>query len=229
MQLTVIIPAGGSGSRIGGTPKQYRQLGGRPILWRTVEAFGRWHSELNFIVAVPADDVSMVTEMLSDAPGSHLIVPGGSTRQASVYAGLREARTSPRALALIHDAVRPFVSKDLLDRLLAAAHDSPAVAPALPVADTLRVLNNGLLGETVDRSRLVRMQTPQVFELSAILKAHESAHEKGWEGTDDVALYDRFVGQVSFVAGASTNFKITTAQDLKMAAAVWSHSTGSAT
>ncbi len=232
MELTVVIPAGGSGSRIGGTPKQYRLLGGSPVLVQTVRAISRWRDDLRFVVAAPAGDIALVAQMLDGVTDNCTVVSGGSTRQASVLAALRAPGSrdgvrpgSPAGqdndLVLIHDSVRPFVDVDILDQLLSATIEHGAAAPAVPVTDTLRRAVDGFFGETVDRSELFRMQTPQVFRYREILEAHERAQREGWEATDDVELYSRFIEPVRLVSGSTANVKITSVEDLETAQRRW--------
>lgn len=227
MDLNVIIPAGGSGSRLGGEPKQYRVLGDAPILVQTARAFSRWRRTCRLWIVLPQGDRRRVAEMFGDWPGEVEFVDGGETRQASVLNGLRavDAVSDPESLVFIHDAVRPFVEGELLDRVFEAARRSGAAAPAVAVVDTLRFVDGVWFGRTVERDGLHSMQTPQAFVVGRILAAHEWAVEEGMKATDDVELYIRFGGQVEWVDGAPENLKITNLGDLRVARDAWERST----
>jgi 2-C-methyl-D-erythritol 4-phosphate cytidylyltransferase len=118
---------------------------------------------------------------------------------------------------MIHDGVRPLLTKSLLDRLLTASAEHDAVAPAVRIVDTIKRVNEDLVAETVDRSGLWMVQTPQVFSLRLILEAHESARKDGFTGTDDCELVERLSVAVFTIQGERTNIKITTREDLFMA------------
>ncbi len=223
MTVSVVIPAGGSGSRIGGRPKQYRLLGDRPILVQTLIRFRDWRSDAELVVAVPKDDIADVSSMLAREAIHARIVAGGTTRQESVFAGLR-ALGSAAGIVHVHDAVRPFADVALIERVHQAACDSGGAAPAVPVADTLRTARAGWFGDTVPRDGLFRMQTPQAFRLESLLHAHELAATDGFNATDDVELYARYVGRVACVEGSEANLKITSAADLDLAAQRWNAS-----
>jgi len=146
--------------------------------------------------------------------GLSLLSPafGGATRQDSVRLGLESLSGEKPDLVLIHDAARPFVNGDVIDRVIAATDVGTGMIPALPVADTLKREENGLCGETVDRSNLWRAQTPQGFMFDDIFDAHQKL--KGQELTDDAALLEAVGKSVRFVMGHADNFKITTQEDL---------------
>lgn len=226
MDLNVIIPAGGSGSRFGGQPKQYRMLGDHPVLVQTASAFARWNRACHVWIVVPHGDQAYVAGMFADYPGDIDYVVGGRTRQESVLNALREVSggscpPGDEGVVFVHDAVRPFVDGALLDRVMRAAERSGAAAPAVAVFDTLRTVDGAWFGRTVGRDGLYRMQTPQAFRFGRILAAHEWAASEGINATDDVELYIRFGGHVEKVEGAEENLKITTVGDLYLARDVW--------
>ncbi|MEM1313612.1 MAG: bifunctional 2-C-methyl-D-erythritol 4-phosphate cytidylyltransferase/2-C-methyl-D-erythritol 2,4-cyclodiphosphate synthase [Pseudomonadota bacterium] len=215
--LHVLVVAAGRGTRAGpGGPKQYRDLGGRTVLRRTLEALAEGLPRARLQVVIHADDGAAYAEA---AAGLSLPAPaiGGATRQESVRRGLQALGGGAEDLVLIHDAARPFVSKDLLGRIEAALEAEDAVCPALPVADTVRRRTaDGAAGETLDRAALSRAQTPQAFRLGPILAAHRAA--AGRALTDDVAVAQAAGIRVALVAGDEDNVKLTTAADFDAAA-----------
>lgn len=220
MEVSVVITAGGSGERIGGVPKQYRMLGGRPVLRHTIDVFARWAPGCRMAIVVPHGDADRVRLMIEDSPVEASIVDGGATRQESVLKGLRSLSASgvpSSSVVMIHDGVRPFVTTVLLDRVMTGCERFGASAPAVGVSDTLREVRDGWFGGTVARGDLYGMQTPQAFRLDRILKAHEDAAVAGLEATDDVEVYLRAGGRVEYVEGSAANIKITTVEDLELA------------
>ncbi|MEQ1694284.1 MAG: bifunctional 2-C-methyl-D-erythritol 4-phosphate cytidylyltransferase/2-C-methyl-D-erythritol 2,4-cyclodiphosphate synthase [Hyphomicrobiaceae bacterium] len=206
--------SGGAGSQ----PKQYELIGGVPVLAHTLHPFMR-NSGMAYVQVVihPKDAAlySSATEGLDLLP----VVTGGATRQDSVRAGLEALAAYSPSRVLIHDAARPFVTRDVLARVLAALDTHPAAIAAEPLADTLkRAAPDGTIAETLDRSGLWRAQTPQGFHFDAILAAHRKAANAGNSTfTDDAALAEWAGLPVFLVTGSSTNTKITTAEDLDAA------------
>ncbi|MCB0720352.1 MAG: 2-C-methyl-D-erythritol 4-phosphate cytidylyltransferase [Bacteroidetes bacterium] len=218
MPFHLVVPAAGSGSRLGGEPKQFRLLGGVPVLIRTIEAFLSVRGFEGVVIAAHAGQVGRTAEMLRSffGDGSFEIVAGGDTRQESVRRAL-DAVPDASELVLIHDAVRPFVTNDLVESIVDLAKRRGAACPAVPVADTLRRVLDNEFGETIDRRNLWQVQTPQAFRLEAIRASHEWAARTGLIVTDDVELYQRHVGPVVCVEGDRRNFKITDAGDWELA------------
>jgi 2-C-methyl-D-erythritol 4-phosphate cytidylyltransferase / 2-C-methyl-D-erythritol 2,4-cyclodiphosphate synthase len=187
MTVTALIVAAGSGSRIGGdTPKQYRLLGGIPVLRRAVEAMQSHPAITAVRVVIGEGQQSLAAEALAGLDVGTPII-GGATRQASVRQGL-EALASEDApdLVLLHDAARPFCPPHVIDRLLNALQTNSAAVPALPAADTLMRGKGKHLGDTVDRTHLNRIQTPQGFHFDRILEAHRAKASESF--TDDATL-----------------------------------------
>ena len=213
-RAAVVIPAGGAGRRMGERRKQYLELAGRPVLLRAMDPFVE-HPDVHWIiVALPAED-------LGDPPGflppGVILVAGGEERGDSVRAGL-EAVPEAADVVLIHDAARPLLTLEIVDRALSAAAGGVGVIAAVPVADTLkRVDADGRVDATVDRAGLWRAQTPQAFPRRMILDAYRRAAAEGVSATDDAALVERFGGRVVVVEGAETNIKVTTPGDLRLA------------
>ena len=213
-----LIVAAGRGTRAGGPlPKQYRSLGGKPVLRRAVQAF-RQHARVDQVrVVIHADDRALYDAATA---GLDLLGPveGGPTRQESVRRGLESlAGMTPRHV-LIHDGARPFVSPAIIDRVLDGLAAAPGVIAALPVTDTIKRAADGepLIAETVDRRSLWRAQTPQGFRFAEILAAHRAA--AGADLTDDAAVAAQAKLSVTMVPGSEENVKITTDEDLSRAA-----------
>ena len=209
MSVAVLIPAAGSGSRFGGDiPKQFRLLGGKPILQRVVERF-LVHERVGHIVVAVAEmliDEAMQTDRVR-------YVAGGATRQQSVSNAL--AVIGDEDLVAVHDAVRPFFTHGTFGALLDAAAAHGAAFPGVPVADTIHLVRDDIIVQTPDRQSLVAAQTPQCFR-TAILR-DVLARAAGDDATDEAGLAARFGYDVRVVAGDAMNFKITRPEDLAMA------------
>ena len=215
-----IVPAAGSGRRMGGVPKQYRTLGDAPVLVQTLRAFDR-HPDVSRLVVV-SDDVAQAEDVLGAFAFSTplVVVPGGDTRQDSVREGLDAlAEENGDALVLVHDAARPFLDGDALARVLEAAAQTGAAALAVPVSDTLRRGDEDAFSQTVPREGLFRMQTPQVFRLGVLREAH--ARFGHVAGTDEVELVQRLGHPVAVVPGSPLNLKLTTPNDWAFAERFW--------
>lgn len=215
-RVAVVVPAAGSGTRFGGrVPKQFVPLGGRPLLLAAVGAFARHPEVAAIVVAVPANHLARARRLLARlGPRPPVIaVPGGATRQESVRLALR-AVPGDAELVLVHDAVRPFVTRPLVDAVLAAARAAGAAVCGLPITDTVKRVRGGLVEATVDREGLWTVQTPQAFRLPVLREAHDKAQRDGFLGTDDAALVERLGLPVRVVPGLPGNLKITTRDDL---------------
>lgn len=222
-EVVVLIPAAGQGRRLGGTPKQFRALGGRPLLVQVLLLFENHPAVGHAVVAAPSDQVSEVSSRLRAEGLSTLtaVVQGGESRQASVRHALRTVPESVRHV-LVHDAARPFVAASQVSAVLQAVRDRGAASLAVPVADTLRQGRDTVFGETVPRDDLYRMQTPQGARRDWLETAHRRAAADGVQVTDDVALVQRLGHDVHLVPGHRRNFKITTPDDWALAQQLWS-------
>ena len=210
-----LIVAAGRGLRFGSErPKQYQLLGGRPVLRHALEAFAR-HPRIGAVAAVIHPD----DRELFDSTAAGLVleppVMGGANRQGSVRNGLEAIAGHSPARVLIHDGARPLVSSAVIDRVLDALETHDGAVPALPVADTLKREDDGLVAATVDRAGLWRAQTPQGFRYDAIRSAHRDA--AGQELTDDAAVAEAAGLSVALVPGARENLKITGPDDMAAA------------
>jgi 2-C-methyl-D-erythritol 4-phosphate cytidylyltransferase len=218
----VLVPAAGQGTRLGGRRKQYRTLGGHPVLVQTLLAFERHPRIDHIIVAAPSGQISPLADQLQAAGIGTLtaVVEGGATRQASVRNALR-AVPAPADTVLVHDAVRPFVRAADIAAVVDAVEQAGAAALALPVADTLRQGESDRFGATVPRDGVYRMQTPQGFRRDWLEAAHAEA--KPDAATDDVGLVQALGRAVQIVEGHAHNFKITTPDDWTLAQRLWPH------
>lgn len=218
--VAVVVPAAGSGSRMGGVPKQRRRLGGAPVLVQTLRAFARHPSVGVLVVVAPAAEVADFERMLAAHGLEATVAPGGATRQESVGRGL-EAVPEGTEVVLVHDAVRPFIAANRIAAVVDRVRGVGAAALAVPVADTLRRSEGGAFGETVPREGLWRMQTPQAARLDWLREAHAAAARDGFTGTDEVALLQRTGRAVALVEGDARNLKLTHPDDWAFAEALW--------
>lgn len=210
-----LIVAAGRGRRFGGDlPKQYRMLGGRPVLRHSLAVLAA-HPGIRTIRAVIHPDDRPLYDVAAEGLPLAEPVAGGETRQESVLRGLESLADEAPDHVLIHDGARPFLTLSLIDDLLAALEEHPGAIAALPVADTLKRGAEGLVADTVPRDGLWRAQTPQGFHFDAILSAHRRA--AGRALTDDAAVAEAAGMAVALVPGSEENVKITTAEDLARA------------
>lgn len=207
-----LIVAAGRGHRAGGgIPKQYRKLGGQTVLQRSCRTFLD-HPRIDDVrVVIHADDRTMYDEATA---GLDLKPPvlGGDTRHGSCRNGLEALAENPPRLVLIHDAVRPFADRPIIDRVLDALETIPAAVAALRLTDTLKAADaGGYVSATIARDRLWRAQTPQGFDFATILGAYRRIHTH--DLTDDAAVAEAADVPVALVAGSEDNFKITREED----------------
>ena len=220
--IAAVIVAAGRGLRAGADmPKQFRQIGGAPMIRRSLLMFVE-HAKVGAVqTVIHQDDVAMFQ---SSVAGLDVLPPvfGGATRQNSVRAGLEALAPRQPDIVLIHDAARPYASAALVSRAIAAAERSGAAIPALPVTDTVKTVDaDGLVDKTLDRNALRLVQTPQSFAFPALLEAHRRAAAAGRNDfTDDAALAEWAGLKVSVFEGEPGNIKITNAGDFVRAEAM---------
>ena len=221
-RIAAVIVAAGRGHRAGGDlPKQYRELAGEPVIRPTLAAFLA-HRRVGAVQPViHPDDAPLfraATGGLSTLPPAH----GGATRQASVRAGLEALGGSAPDLVLIHDAARPFLTGGLITRAIAAGEEHGAAVPAIAIADTVKKIDEqAMVIETLERSRLRMVQTPQAFAFGLIVDAHRRAAAAGLEDfSDDAALAEWAGHRVNVFAGETANVKLTTEDDFVRAEAL---------
>lgn len=215
-----VVLAGGSGSRFGAAvPKQLLPVAGRPVLLHVMDALDAARNIDEIVLVAPAGALPVITELLADRPSHRVrrIVAGGATRDASTCAGLA-AIPFDDADVLVHDAARPLVTPELIDRCATAlAAGAEAVLPAVSSTDTIAVVADGSVADVPSRDRLVRAQTPQGFRLEVLRRAYDlAAADPAYEGTDNVGVVRRFLPEVAIrvVAGDPNNVKITAPEDL---------------
>ena len=212
----VVIVAAGSASRMGGIDKVMADLGGEPMIVRTVRAFQNCDAIASIVIVTREDLIRPISDLCRDMKKVAAVVAGGSSRQESVHLGLN-ALPKGMKLAAVHDGARPLISWQVIDRVVRAANTYGAAAPAIPVKDTIKVVQGGLVKETPDRSSLMAVQTPQVFDFDLLRGALKKAEEDGTQVTDDCSAVERTGMRIKIVEGDERNLKVTTPMDLKIA------------
>lgn len=225
----VIIVAAGQGTRLGGAVlKQYRELGGIPLLLRALRPFTAHPEVAHTVVALPPSDAAAPPSWLADLIGGALsVVAGGAERSDSVAQALA-ALPGTCTTVLVHDAARPFVERTTIDDVIAVARRGEGAVPAVPVGDTLKESAEPppqgrapgelpRVSRTVAREHLWRVQTPQGFPRALLEEAHSRARHDGLKATDDAALVEHLGAPVRIVPSSSRNFKLTTEDDWRIA------------
>ena len=219
-RIAVLIPAAGSGERVGGaSTKVLRPLAGLPLIQHTVRVFQQEERiERILLIARPEDFSHLEQAFKQRKRWSRLVgwVEGGENRQRSVFRGVTALAEQPPDWVIVHDGARPLVSAGLVGRIIEELARHPAVVPTLPIHDTVRDLADGSR-RVIDRRELVRVQTPQGFHWKGLEEAHRLAAEKGIEGTDDAQLVDAAGGSLTYIPGERRNLKLTTLPDFELA------------
>lgn len=223
--MGVVVAAAGKGERLGGSvPKQFRAIGGIPLLLWTVRPF-LGHPDVREVVAVlPAEQAASPPEWLEDLVGERLrIVPGGATRLESVRAGFA-VLDSRSSVVLVHDGARPFPTRDAMDAVIAIARLGTAAIAAMPLSDTLKESRDDemppRIARTIPRTGLWRAHTPQGFPREQLRRALEHARSAGLDATDEAQLVERLGESVQLVPDSPLNLKVTTEDDLRIAEAI---------
>ena len=213
MKVSAIIPAAGSGERFG-EEKQFKLLSGRPLFFHALKLFLQSDYIDEIIVAVPSANVDPThRDVLSMSAGKPVkVVSGGTRRQDSVKNGI-DVSDSDSTLVCIHDAARPFVTEDLIQRSISACEFADGAIVGIPSKDTVKFSENGLVKETLDREKIWLAQTPQCFHKNKLLQALDHAKTENLTGTDESALMEAMGFSIKLVEGDSNNFKITTKND----------------
>ena len=219
MRTVAIIVAGGSGTRFGAeVPKQFLELGGRPILMRTIEAFGENRDgSFDVIVTLPLGQMALWQQLCREYGFEvpHRVVAGGETRWHSVKNALDSiGDIADVDVIAVHDGVRPLAGPDLIDRVLEAARRDGAAIPVVMLNDSVRQ-GDGEASHALDRSSLRAVQTPQAFEARLLLDAYSLPFETTF--TDDASVIERYDHGVTLVEGDPMNLKITRPMDLALA------------
>jgi 2-C-methyl-D-erythritol 4-phosphate cytidylyltransferase len=235
MKVVVIIPAAGLGTRMAAAPgkgkepgpsKQFTELGGAPILFHTLRRFVTSSAVQEIYVALRKNEISGFCARLEKEAKDIIqkkieFVEGGEHRQHSVANALNTIRAAPDDIVLVHDAVRPFVTCEIIESVIAAVKKYGAAIAGLPAVDTIKQVERTAVGAvitaTIPRERVVQAQTPQGFRYEVLKKAFDEATADGFTGTDEASLVERSGGEVQVVMGSSRNIKITTPADMELA------------
>lgn len=211
-----VIVAAGTASRMGGIDKVMAPLGGEPMILRTVRTFQECDAITEIVVVTREDLIQPISALCGSFDKLKAVVNGGKSRQESVSLGL-SALSKGIKLAAVHDGARPLITWQVIDRVVRAAHTYGAAAPAVPVKDTIKVVQGGIVSSTPDRAALKAIQTPQVFDFDMLRGALKKAADAGIQVTDDCAAVENIGMKVRIVEGDERNLKVTTPMDLKIA------------
>ncbi len=236
MKVFVIVPAAGLGTRMASpsatssrkkaASKQFKELGGVPILVHTLRKFAATPEVYEIVVALRHDEISgfraQVEKQYPEIMRKRLqMVAGGEHRQDSVASALARIAADPEDIILVHDAVRPFVTPEIIAHVTEAAHQHGAAIAGWPAVDTVkqveRTAEGALIKATIPRASIVMAQTPQGFRYSILKKAFDDATADGFLGTDEASLIERAGLPVVVVMGSPRNLKITTPADMDLA------------
>jgi 2-C-methyl-D-erythritol 4-phosphate cytidylyltransferase len=218
-----IIPAAGSGTRLGGNlPKQFLPLAGIPLIFHTLLRFEICPDIDAVAVALPVSDIVEMGDAISERAFHkpfHL-VPGGKERSDSILNALEAIAGMSPDIVVVHDAVRPFISTTDISAVIQRAQEIGAAILAIPATDTIKEVENGLITRTLDRRKIYRAQTPQAFRYELLLQANHAARADNVPSelmTDDSLLIERLGAPIAIVEGSPDNLKITTPEDFKLA------------
>lgn len=221
IRCAAVVPAAGSSTRMAGRDKVLLPLGDRPVLAHTLGALERCPHITEIVVVARRDLIVPIGQLCRDWGIGKVtkVIPGGETRTRSVLNGVSEVREGAELIA-IHDGARPLVSQKVLEAVITRAAQCGAAAPAVPVKDTVKRAKDGVVRETLDRSELFAIQTPQVFQADLIRTALTKALQEGVELTDDCGAVERLGIGVALTQGDYRNLKLTTPEDMAMAEAL---------
>jgi 2-C-methyl-D-erythritol 4-phosphate cytidylyltransferase len=227
--VIALVLAGGTGSRMG-RPKQFIELLSMPALHYTLRAFEE-SPEVARIYTV--GDRQRIEALVQEGGITKYAAcaESGEARSFSTRNGLLLCAEGPETIVLVHDGSRCLVTPDLIGRVLRAAggaSEPDGVVPGVPVSDTIKVVRDGTVAETLDRTNLLAVQTPQAFRLGLLRRLHDSSEESLRAATDDASLVERRGGRVEVVAGEKTNIKLTSPEDLVFAEAILAAREGAA-
>ena len=211
-----VIVAAGSASRMSGIDKVMAELMGEPMILRTVRTFQECDAISEIVVVTREDLIRPIFSLCKDMPKVKAVVVGGKDRPESVWNGLNALSKNVK-LAAIQDGSRPLITWQVIDRTVRAANTYGAAAPAIPVKDTIKVVEGRVVKSTPDRATLFAVQTPQVFDFDLLRGALKKAREDDAPITDDCSAVERMGVVVKIVEGDEENIKVTTPIDLKIA------------
>lgn len=220
MKIVAVIVAGGMGTRLGfSIPKAFVKLCNKYMLQYSVDAFDKCEYVNKIIIVVPADYYQQSIEIVEafDISKEYCVIKGGKDRWISVKNGVKEANNSK--YVIIHDAARPFVSQDTINNVIETGIKTGSAIAGMKIVDTIRTINNEYCTGTIDRSKLLRVSTPQFFKTKFLEDAYNSFNEE-FIPTDEVMLLEHFGVKTAYVWDSPLNFKITTKDDFKIAEAL---------
>ena len=231
-KVVAVVPAGGTGKRMGaGTPKQFLMLDGVPMMLHALRVLERTPGVTEVILVVPKEERDRALSEVVERYGLKKVlkvVPGGATRQESVQHGLNEVDEDAE-IVVVHDAVRPFITEDRIERSIEAARRHGGAIVAVPMKDTPKQAGpDRLIQRTLDRTELWLAQTPQTFQRALVVEAYRTAAMAHVHATDDAALVERLGHTVAIVEGSWENIKITTPEDMILAEAILAARKGNA-
>lgn len=221
-RVSVVIPGAGHGKRMkSDVSKQYIEIDNKPILAITIEAFQQSKIVDEIILVVGESELGYVQKYIKEQYGYtkiHKIVSGGRERQDSVYAGLKSI-DNQTDIVMVHDAVRPFITEDEIEKLVKGVITYEACVLGVKVKDTIKIINEEMyVTHTPDRTKLYAIQTPQAFHKELLLNAYKKGVESGFSATDDAMMVESFTKiPVRIIEGSYKNIKITTPEDLNIA------------
>jgi len=221
-KVVAVVPAAGAGRRMGGgIPKQLLEIGGKPVVIRTLETLDRCPAVDGVILVVPGDRVEGVKEAVATWRIQKVfrVVPGGAERQDSVQRGM-DVLPDGVEIVVVHDGVRPFVAAEKVEEVVEAARYHGGAVLAVPAKNTIKRGVEGWVEETLRREFLWQVQTPQAFRAEWIKEAYEKAKQEGCYTTDDAALVERLGHRVRIVRGDEENIKITSPLDILLGEAL---------
>jgi len=211
-----VIVAAGNASRMGGIDKVMAPLRGEPMIVRTVRTFQECDAISEIVIVTREDLIIPISNLCKGMEKVKAVVVGGKSRQESVNLGLN-ALSEKVKLAAIQDGARPLITWQVIDRTVRAANTYGAAAPAIPVKDTIKVVEGRVVKNTPDRATLFAVQTPQVFDFDLLRGALKHAADTGAQVTDDCSAVELMGMSVKIVEGDERNIKVTTPMDLKIA------------
>ena len=211
-----VIVAAGTASRMGGIDKVMAPIGGEPMIRRTVRTFQECDAIREIVIVTRPDLLVPIMDLCHEYDKVRAVIAGGDSRQESVKIGLG-ALSGKTKLVAVQDGARPLVTWQVIDRTVRAAHTYGAAAPAIPVKDTIKTVQGGIVKDTPDRKTLQAVQTPQVFDLDLLKGALTRAEKNGDQVTDDCSAVELLGMSVRIVEGDERNIKVTTPLDLKIA------------
>lgn len=219
MDFYLIIPASGMGNRFGlKTPKQFYKIDGKEILIHTLNRFNAVKGIKSIFISTKEEYIDTIQSLIKKYKIKNVkkVLVGGEYRQDSVYNALMEIKANNNDRIIVHDAVRPFVSKSLIKNLMVESINKDCVIPALRLTDTIKLTNEkSFVVSTISRDNLWSVQTPQIFNYHKLIKSFKKMKQSGFIGTDEASLMEYAGYKVKVIEGETTNIKITTRKDLK--------------